>query len=56
MNNLLKNEIPVVQDVEKQKLIVEEIKVFRQTASENIIKIEELKHQANEEFEKEIFQ
>ncbi|MDH1604037.1 restriction endonuclease subunit S [Empedobacter sp. GD03739] len=56
VNNLLKIEIPVVQDVEKQKLIVEEIKVFRQTASENIIKIEELKHQANEEFEKEIFQ
>lgn len=56
VNNLLKIEIPVVQDVEKQKIIVEEIKVLRQRASENIIKIEELKCKANEEFEKAIFQ
>ncbi|HAY3544431.1 TPA: restriction endonuclease subunit S [Elizabethkingia anophelis] len=56
VNNLMKIEIPVVQDIDRQKINVEEIKRLKLRAYENISKIEQLKHQANEEFEKAIFQ
>lgn len=56
VNNLMKIEIPVVEDIEKQKIIVEEIKLLKQRASKNINRSVQLKHQANEEFEKAIFQ
>lgn len=56
VNNLMKIEIPVVQDIEKQKIIVEEIKLLKQRVSDNINKIEQLNRQANEAFERAIFQ
>lgn len=56
VNNLMKIEIPFVQDIDKQNIIVQEIKLLKLKSSENIHKIEQLKHQANEEFEKAIFQ
>lgn len=56
VNNLLKIEIPVVENINKQGLIVKEIKKLRSLALVNINKAELLKHQANEEFEKAIFQ
>lgn len=56
VNNLMKIKIPVVQDIDKQKIIIEKIKRLKLIASENISKIEQLKLQANLEFEKAIFQ
>ncbi|NML72118.1 restriction endonuclease subunit S [Chryseobacterium sp. RP-3-3] len=56
VNNLLKIEIPVVENLQKQDFIIEEIKRLRVLATDNFNKIELLKHLANEEFEKVIFQ
>lgn len=56
VKNLLKIEIPVIEDLEKQNSIINEIKRLRKLIANSINKIELLEQQANEEFEKEIFQ
>ncbi|MFZ4263744.1 hypothetical protein ACFRAE_17025 [Sphingobacterium sp. HJSM2_6] len=56
VNNLLKIEIPVVEDINKQESIVKQIKKLRSLALVSNSKSKLLKQQANEEFEKLIFQ
>ncbi|MFY7843722.1 restriction endonuclease subunit S [Chryseobacterium gambrini] len=56
VSNLLKIEIPVVNDITKQNSIIKQIKKLRDLALVNTNKSELLIRQANEEFEKAIFQ
>ncbi|WFB67506.1 restriction endonuclease subunit S [Chryseobacterium sp. WX] len=56
VSNLLKIEIPVVNNIAKQDSIIKEIKRLREFALVSTNKLELLIHQASEEFEKAIFQ